>query len=334
VDAEDIAEVVARWTGIPVSKMLQSEREKLLHMEEELHKRVVGQDEAIAAVSDAVRRSRAGLQDEKRPIGSFIFLGSTGVGKTELAKALAEYLFNDENMITRIDMSEYQEKFSVTRLIGSPPGYVGYDEGGQLTESVRHKPYSVVLFDEIEKAHPDVFNVLLQVLDDGRLTDNKGRTVNFKNTIIIMTSNLGSHLIQESFENLNPENQAEVLEKTRNQLLELLRKTIRPEFLNRIDETIVFTPLSRADINQIVKLQFNQVVKRLTGTDVKISLTDKAIDWLAAVSYDPHFGARPVKRILQKYVLNELSRRILSGQVDKSKPIEIDVEEEGLVFGN
>ena len=334
VDAEDIAEVVARWTGIPVSKMLQSEREKLLQMEDELHKRVVGQDEAIAAVSDAVRRSRAGLQDEKRPIGSFIFLGSTGVGKTELAKALAEYLFNDENMITRIDMSEYQEKFSVTRLIGSPPGYVGYDEGGQLTESVRHKPYSVVLFDEIEKAHPDVYNVLLQVLDDGRLTDNKGRTVNFKNTIIIMTSNLGSHLIQESFENLNPENQVEVLEKTRNQLLELLRKTIRPEFLNRIDETIVFTPLSRSDINQIVKLQFIEVVKRLSGTDVKISLTDKAIDWLAAVSYDPHFGARPVKRILQKYVLNELSRKILSGQVDKSKPIAIDVVDEGLVFRN
>ncbi|WP_372948384.1 ATP-dependent chaperone ClpB [Mariniphaga sp.] len=334
VDAEDIAEVVARWTGIPVSKMLQSEREKLLLMEDELHKRVVGQDEAIAAVSDAVRRSRAGLQDEKRPIGSFIFLGSTGVGKTELAKALAEYLFNDENMITRIDMSEYQEKFSVTRLIGSPPGYVGYDEGGQLTESVRHKPYSVVLFDEIEKAHPDVFNVLLQVLDDGRLTDNKGRTVNFKNTIIIMTSNLGSHLIQESFENLDADNMGIVMEQTRNQLLELLRKTIRPEFLNRIDETIVFTPLSRADINQIVKLQFNQVVKRLSGTDVKISLTEKAIDWLAAVSYDPHFGARPVKRILQKYVLNELSRRILSGQVDKSKPIEIDVENEGLVFGN
>jgi ATP-dependent Clp protease ATP-binding subunit ClpB len=334
VDAEDIAEVVARWTGIPVSKMLQSEREKLLHMEEELHKRVVGQDEAIAAVSDAVRRSRAGLQDEKRPIGSFIFLGSTGVGKTELAKALAEYLFNDENMITRIDMSEYQEKFSVTRLIGSPPGYVGYDEGGQLTEAVRHKPYSVVLFDEIEKAHPDVFNVLLQVLDDGRLTDNKGRTVNFKNTIIIMTSNLGSHLIQESFENLDADNLGMVMEQTRNQLLELLRKTIRPEFLNRIDETIVFTPLSRADINQIVKLQFNQVVKRLSSTDVKISLTDKAVDWLAAISYDPHFGARPVKRILQKYVLNELSRRILSGQVDKSNPIVIDVENEELIFRN
>jgi ATP-dependent Clp protease ATP-binding subunit ClpB len=334
VDAEDIAGVVARWTGIPVSKMLQSEREKLLHMEDELHKRVVGQYEAIAAVSDAVRRSRAGLQDEKRPIGSFIFLGSTGVGKTELAKALAEYLFDNENAITRIDMSEYQEKFSVTRLIGSPPGYVGYDEGGQLTEAVRHKPYSVVLFDEIEKAHPDVFNVLLQVLDDGRLTDNKGRTVNFKNTIIIMTSNLGSHLIQESFENMNAANQEAVLEETRRKLMELLRRTIRPEFLNRIDETIVFTPLSRSDINQIVKLQFNQVLSRLSGTDVKISITDAAVDWLAAVGYDPHFGARPVKRILQKYVLNELSRRILAGTVEKSKPIVIDVEDEGLVFRN
>jgi ATP-dependent Clp protease ATP-binding subunit ClpB len=334
VDAEDIAEVVARWTGIPVSKMLQSEREKLLHMEDELHKRVVGQYEAIAAVSDAVRRSRAGLQDEKRPIGSFIFLGSTGVGKTELAKALAEYLFDNENAITRIDMSEYQEKFSVTRLIGSPPGYVGYDEGGQLTEAVRHKPYSVVLFDEIEKAHPDVYNVLLQVLDDGRLTDNKGRTVNFKNTIIIMTSNLGSHLIQESLENMNAANQEVVLEETRDKLMELLRRTIRPEFLNRIDETIVFTPLSRSDINQIVKLQFNQVLSRLSGTDVKISITDAAVDWLAAVGYDPHFGARPVKRILQKYILNELSRRILAGTVDKSQPIVIDVVDEGLVFGN
>ena len=334
VDAEDIAGVVARWTGIPVSKMLQSEREKLLHMEDELHKRVVGQYEAIAAVSDAVRRSRAGLQDEKRPIGSFIFLGSTGVGKTELAKALAEYLFDNENAITRIDMSEYQEKFSVTRLIGSPPGYVGYDEGGQLTEAVRHKPYSVVLFDEIEKAHPDVFNVLLQVLDDGRLTDNKGRTVNFKNTIIIMTSNLGSHLIQESLGNMNADNQEVVLEETRNKLMELLRRTIRPEFLNRIDETIVFTPLSRRDINQIVKLQFNQVLSRLSGTDVKISVTDAAVDWLAAVGYDPHFGARPVKRILQKYVLNELSRRILAGTVDKSQQIVIDVVDEGLVFRN
>ena len=334
VEAEDIAEVVARWTGIPVSKMLQSEREKLLHMEEELHNRVVGQDEAIAAVSDAVRRSRAGLQDEKRPIGSFIFLGSTGVGKTELAKALAEYLFDDENMITRIDMSEYQEKFSVTRLIGSPPGYVGYDEGGQLTESVRHKPYSVVLFDEIEKAHPDVFNVLLQVLDDGRLTDNKGRTVNFKNTIIIMTSNLGSHIIQESLENIENENQEEVLEETRLKLLELLRKSIRPEFLNRIDETIVFTPLSRSDIKEIVRLQFQQVVKRLSGTDVKITITDDAIDWLAHAGFDPHFGARPVKRQLQKYVLNELSRKILAGQVDKAKPIEIDKGENELIFRN
>jgi ATP-dependent Clp protease ATP-binding subunit ClpB len=334
VDAEDIAEVVARWTGIPVSKMLQSEREKLLHMEDELRNRVVGQHEAIAAVSDAVRRSRAGLQDEKRPIGSFIFLGSTGVGKTELAKALAEYLFDNENAMTRIDMSEYQEKFSVTRLIGSPPGYVGYDEGGQLTEAVRHKPYSVVLFDEIEKAHPDVFNVLLQVLDDGRLTDNKGRTVNFKNTIIIMTSNLGSHLIQESLGSMTASNQEEVLEETRLKLMELLRRTIRPEFLNRIDETIVFTPLSRSDINQIVKLQFDQVLKRLSGTDVKISLTDAAVDWLATIGYDPHFGARPVKRQLQKYVLNELSRRILAGTVDKSKPILIDVEDEGLVFKN
>lgn len=334
VEAEDIAEVVARWTGIPVSKMLQSEREKLLHMEEELHKRVVGQDEAIAAVSDAVRRSRAGLQDEKRPIGSFIFLGSTGVGKTELAKALAEYLFDDDNMITRIDMSEYQEKFSVTRLIGSPPGYVGYDEGGQLTEAVRHKPYSVVLFDEIEKAHPDVFNVLLQVLDDGRLTDNKGRTVNFKNTIIIMTSNLGSQIIQEGMERLTQNNQDEVLEQTKLKLLDLLRRTIRPEFLNRIDETIVFTSLSQNDIKEIVKLQFNQVVRRLSGTDVRITITDDAIDWLAKAGYDPHFGARPVKRQLQKYVLNELSRKILAGQVDKSKPIEIDHNESGLIFRN
>ena len=334
VDAEDIAEVVARWTGIPVSKMLQSEREKLLHMEAELHKRVVGQEEAITAVSDAVRRSRAGLQDEKRPIGSFIFLGSTGVGKTELAKALAEYLFNDENMMTRIDMSEYQEKFSVTRLIGSPPGYVGYDEGGQLTEAVRHKPYSVVLFDEIEKAHPDIFNVLLQVLDDGRLTDNKGRTVNFKNTIIIMTSNLGSHIIQESFEKINKGNEAFILEETRNQLMELLRKTIRPEFLNRIDETIIFTPLSRENINKVVRLQFEQVIKRLSATDLKIDITETAIDWLTTVGYEPHFGARPVKRILQKYILNELSKRILGGEVDKSKTIVIDEENGELVFRN
>ncbi len=334
VDAEDIAEVVARWTGIPVSKMLQSEREKLLHMETELHKRVVGQEEAITAVSDAVRRSRAGLQDEKRPIGSFIFLGSTGVGKTELAKALAEYLFNDENMITRIDMSEYQEKFSVTRLIGSPPGYVGYDEGGQLTEAVRHKPYSVVLFDEIEKAHPDVFNVLLQVLDDGRLTDNKGRTVNFKNTIIIMTSNLGSQLIQESFDKIGADNQAFILEETRNQLLELLRKTIRPEFLNRIDDTILFTPLSSENIKEVVRLQFEQVIKRLSSTDLKINITEKAIEWLTKVGYDPHFGARPVKRVLQKYVLNELSKRILSGDVDKNDLILIDERNDELDFIN
>ena len=334
VDTEDIAEVVARWTGIPVNKMLQSEREKLLQMEDELHKRVIGQDEAIVAISDAVRRSRAGLQDDKRPIGSFIFLGTTGVGKTELAKALAEYLFNDENMITRIDMSEYQEKFSVTRLIGSPPGYVGYDEGGQLTEAVRHKPYSVVLFDEIEKGHPDVYNVLLQVLDDGRLTDNKGRTVNFKNTIIIMTSNLGSHIIQENYEKMSSESEMVVLEKTQNQLLELLRKTIRPEFLNRIDETIVFTPLSQKDIKEIVKLQFNQVVKRMSGNDVKISITPAAIDYLAAIGYDPHFGARPVKRVLQRNVLNELSKRILAGQVNKDKQIEVDVVNGALVFSN
>ena len=314
--------------------MLQSEREKLLHMETELHKRVVGQDEAITAVSDAVRRSRAGLQDEKRPIGSFIFLGSTGVGKTELAKALAEYLFNDDNMITRIDMSEYQEKFSVTRLIGSPPGYVGYDEGGQLTEAVRHKPYSVVLFDEIEKAHPDVFNVLLQVLDDGRLTDNKGRTVNFKNTIIIMTSNLGSHIIQESYNKLNSGNEAFVLEETRSQLMELLRKSIRPEFLNRIDDTIIFTPLTHENIKEIVRLQFEQVIKRLSSTDMKIDITEAAIDWLTKVGYDPQFGARPVKRVLQRNVLNELSKRILGGEVDKSEVILIDVNNDELVFKN
>ncbi|MDD4424606.1 MAG: AAA family ATPase, partial [Mariniphaga sp.] len=334
VDAEDIAEVVARWTGIPVSKMLRSEREKLLHMEEELHKRVVGQQEAIAAVSDAVRRSRAGLQDEKRPIGSFIFLGSTGVGKTELAKALAEYLFNDDNMITRIDMSEYQEKFSVTRLIGSPPGYVGYDEGGQLTEAVRHKPYSVVLFDEIEKAHPDVFNILLQVLDDGRLTDNKGRTVNFKNTIIIMTSNLGSHLIRESYENQADEDIPMIRDETRSQLMTLLRKTIRPEFLNRIDETIIFTPLSKANIHQIVMIQFNQIVKRMAESHLKLNLTDAAVSWLAALSFDTQYGARPVKRVLQKYVLNELSRKILANQVNPDKPIIIDVKNDMLVFNH
>ncbi|MDR2910330.1 MAG: ATP-dependent chaperone ClpB [Bacteroidales bacterium] len=335
VDAEDIAEVVARWTGIPLAKMLQSEREKLLHIEEELHKRIIGQYEAITAVSDAVRRSRAGLQDDKRPIGSFIFLGPTGVGKTELAKALAEYLFNDENMITRIDMSEYQEKFSLTRLIGSPPGYVGYDEGGQLTEAVRHKPYSVVLFDEIEKAHPDVFNILLQVLDDGRLTDNKGCTVNFKNTIIIMTSNLGSHIIQENFESITGQNQEYILEDTKNRLMEMLRQTIRPEFLNRIDETIMFTPLSRKDITEIVRLQLIQVVKRLNGTaGLKIEITDAAVNWLAEAGFVPHFGARPVKRIIQRYVLNELSKKILAGTVQKDTAIVIDVDGNDLVFIN
>ncbi|MCF6358705.1 MAG: AAA family ATPase [Draconibacterium sp.] len=334
VDVEDIAEVVARWTGIPVTKMLQSEREKLLQMEDELHKRVIGQEEAITAISDAVRRSRAGLQDENRPIGSFIFLGSTGVGKTELAKALAEYLFDDENMITRIDMSEYQEKFSVTRLIGSPPGYVGYDEGGQLTEAVRHKPYSVVLLDEIEKAHPDVFNVFLQVLDDGRLTDNKGRTINFKNTIIIMTSNLGAEIIQQNMDNLNAGNQNEIMEKTQMQLLEMLRKTIRPEFLNRIDDTIVFTPLSKKDITKVVKLQFEKVVTRIASTNMKIEITESAINWLAEMGYDPHFGARPVKRVLQKYVLNELSKKILAGDVQKERPIIIDISDDGLIFKN
>lgn len=334
VDAEDISEVVSRWTGIPVSRMLQSEREKLLHLEDELHLRVVGQNEAIHAVADAVRRSRAGLQDEKRPIGSFIFLGTTGVGKTELAKALAEFLFDDENMMTRIDMSEYQEKFSVTRLIGSPPGYVGYDEGGQLTEAVRRKPYSVVLFDEIEKAHPEVFNVLLQVLDDGRLTDNKGRIVNFKNTIIIMTSNLGSHLIQENSERMNDSNRAEILEKTREQLFELLKRTIRPEFLNRIDETIVFTPLTKSDIREIVRLQFERIVERLVKQDVAIKITEAAIDWLAVLGYDPQYGARPVKRLLQKYILNELSKTILAGKITKGQPIVIDVADEELVFRN
>jgi len=332
VDSEDIAEVVARWTGIPVVKMMQSEREKLLHLEDELHKRVVGQDEAIRAVADAVRRSRAGLQDEKRPIGSFIFLGTTGVGKTELAKALAEYLFDDENMMTRIDMSEYQEKFSVTRLIGSPPGYVGYDEGGQLTEAVRHKPYSVVLFDEIEKAHPDVFNVLLQVLDDGRLTDNKGRVVNFKNTIIIMTSNLGSHLIQEGFEQMNDSNKGEVFEQTRTAIFELLRKTIRPEFLNRIDETIMFTPLTRDDMKEIVQIQFNRIIKRLSNQNLKLSISPEAVNWLATVGYDPQYGARPVNRLLQKYLLNELSREILSGKISANQSIMVVMEDDDLKF--
>ncbi len=334
VDAEDIADVVSRWTGIPVSRMLQSEREKLLHMEEELHKRVVGQHEAIAAVSDAVRRSRAGLQDEKKPIGSFIFLGTTGVGKTELAKALAEYLFDDEHLITRIDMSEYQEKFSVTRLIGSPPGYVGYDEGGQLTEAVRHKPYSVVLFDEIEKAHPDVFNVLLQVLDDGRLTDNKGRVVNFKNTIIIMTSNLGSHLIHEKLAHISEDNMGIAMEKTREELLNLLQRTIRPEFLNRVDDIIVFTPLTRNDVRQIVKLQFERINERMKRNDFVLKISDSAVDWIAAVGFDPAYGARPVKRLLQRYVLNELSKKLLSGTLEPCKEIWVDLKDEELIFRN
>ena len=334
VDTEDIAEVVSRWTGIPVSKMLQSEREKLLHMEDELHKRIVGQHEAIAAVSDAVRRSRAGLQDEKRPIGSFIFLGTTGVGKTELAKALAEYLFDDEHLITRIDMSEYQEKFSVTRLIGSPPGYVGYDEGGQLTEAVRHKPYSVVLFDEIEKAHPDVFNVLLQVLDDGRLTDNKGRVVNFRNTIIIMTSNLGSHLIHDKLSHISGEIPAVVMEETRDELMELLRRSIRPEFLNRVDDIIVFTPLTRSDITRIVRLQFDRIRERMLRNDFDLKITDEAVAWIAAIGFDPAFGARPVKRLLQKYVLNDLSRSMLAGSLNQQQTIWVDVKEEELIFRN
>ncbi|HWR99495.1 MAG TPA: ATP-dependent chaperone ClpB [Prolixibacteraceae bacterium] len=332
VDAEDIAGVVARWTGIPVSRMLQSEREKLIHLEAELHKRVIGQEEAIAAVSDAVRRSRAGLQDEKRPIGSFIFLGTTGVGKTELAKALAEYLFDDENLLTRIDMSEYQEKFSVTRLIGSPPGYVGYDEGGQLTEAVRRKPYSVLLFDEIEKAHPDVFNVLLQVLDDGRLTDNKGRTVNFKNTIIIMTSNLGSHLIRERTERMTDTNRSEAMDQLQGELMELLKQTIRPEFLNRIDEVILFTPLNREEIRQIVRLQFELVALRLEKSGYRAGITEKAIDWIAEAGFDPQFGARPVKRMMQKFLLNDLSKEILAGKIEKEKELMVDEENNHLIF--
>lgn len=334
VDSEDIADVVSRWTGIPVSKMMQSEREKLLHLEDELHHRVIGQEEAISAIADAVRRSRAGLQDPKRPIGSFIFLGTTGVGKTELAKALAEYLFDDENMMTRIDMSEYQEKFSATRLIGAPPGYVGYDEGGQLTEAIRRKPYSVVLFDEIEKAHPDVFNILLQVLDDGRLTDNKGRIVNFKNTIIIMTSNLGSSLIRENFEKLTPDNREEVIDSTKGQVMELLKKTIRPELLNRIDEVIMFTPLNEDEIKQIVTLQLNNLKKMLEKNDIKLNFTEDALRFIAEEGYDPQFGARPVKRVIQKYVLNELSKEILAAKIDKSRPITIDKSGDGLVFLN
>ncbi len=334
VTADDIAEVVSRWTGIPVTRMMQSEREKLLHLEEELHRRVIGQDEAIKAVSDAVRRSRAGLQDPKRPIASFIFLGTTGVGKTELAKALAEYLFNDETMMTRIDMSEYQEKFSVSRLIGAPPGYVGYDEGGQLTEAVRRKPYSVVLFDEIEKAHPDVFNILLQVLDDGRLTDNKGRTVNFKNTIIIMTSNLGSQYIQAQFAGITPENRDHVIGDTKEKVMEMLKKTIRPEFLNRIDETIMFLPLTKEEIAEVVTLQMNAVKKMLEPQGFTLNVTPAAIGLLADEGFDPEFGARPVKRAIQRCVLNDLSKKILSDEVSREKPITIDANSEGLVFRN
>ena len=334
VTAEDIADVVSRWTGIPVSKMMQSESMKLLTLEDELHKRIIGQDEAISAVSDAVRRSRAGLQDPKRPIGSFIFLGTTGVGKTELAKALAAYLFNDDTMMTRIDMSEYQEKFSVSRLIGAPPGYVGYDEGGQLTEAVRRKPYSVVLFDEIEKAHPDVFNILLQVLDDGRLTDNKGRVVNFKNTIIIMTSNLGSGYIQEQFEKINPGNREAVIEETKMHLMDMLKKTIRPEFLNRIDETIMFTPLNREEIEQIVRLQVSEISNRLSEGGVTLKVTDAAVALLADAGFDPQFGARPIKRAIQRCLLNDLSKQIIAGTIDRTRPVTVDGRDGEIVFSN
>jgi ATP-dependent Clp protease ATP-binding subunit ClpB len=334
VDSDDIASVIAVWTGIPVSRMLQSEREKLLHLEDELHKRVVGQEEAIEAISDAVRRSRAGLQDTKRPIGSFIFLGTTGVGKTELAKALADFLFNNENSMTRIDMSEYQERHSVSRLVGAPPGYIGYEEGGQLTEAVRRKPYSVVLLDEIEKAHPDVFNILLQVLDDGRLTDNKGRVVNFKNTIIVMTSNMGSHLIQENFEKITEKNKHEVMARTKIEVFELLKKNMRPEFLNRIDEIIMFTPLNREDVHKIVELQFNGVAKMLEENGIHISATPEAIDWLSQLGFDPQFGARPVKRVMQKRVLNELSKQILAGKVQKDAQIVLDLFNNEFVFRN
>ncbi len=334
VEAEDIADIVSRWTGIPVSKMMQSEREKLLHLEEELHRRVVGQDEAIRAISDAVRRSRAGLNDPRRPIGSFIFLGTTGVGKTELAKALAEYLFDDENMLTRIDMSEYQEKFSATRLIGSPPGYVGYDEGGQLTEAIRRKPYSVVLFDEIEKAHPDIFNVLLQVLDDGRLTDNKGRLVNFKNTIIIMTSNMGSQLIRDNFSRMTADNREQVIDATRDAVLAMLKQTIRPEFLNRIDETIMFTPLSENEIQEIVQMQIEGVCSMLAKNGVRLQVTPEAMALLSREGYDPEFGARPVKRVIQRQLLNALSKQLLSGTVDNTRPIVVDVKDDALIFSN
>ena len=335
VDSENIAEVVAKWTGVPVSRMLQSEREKLLHLESELHKRVIGQDEAITALSDAVRRSRAGLQDVKKPIGSFIFLGTTGVGKTELAKALAEFLFNDENSMTRIDMSEYQERHAVSRLIGAPPGYVGYEEGGQLTEAVRRRPYSVILLDEIEKAHPDVFNILLQVLDDGRLTDNKGRTANFKNTIIIMTSNIGSQIIQDSFEEMNDLNADEIISQTKVKVYELLKKTIRPEFLNRIDEVLMFQPLNRDEVKEIVKIQFNKLQEMLAKNDITITATDDAIDWLSQLGFDPQFGARPLKRVMQKKVLNELSKQILSAQINKEDIIELNINKnKDFVFKN
>ena len=334
VDEDDIAFIVSRWTGIPVTKMRQSEREKLLHLEEELHKRIVGQDEAIAAISDAVRRSRAGLSDPKRPIGSFLFLGTTGVGKTELSKALAEFLFDDETMMTRIDMSEYQEKHSVSRLVGAPPGYVGYDEGGQLTEAVRRKPYSVVLFDEIEKAHPDTFNILLQVLDDGRLTDNKGRVVDFKNTIIIMTSNMGSHEIREKFEKMTPENREQTVESAKNAVMDMLKVSIRPEFLNRIDEIVMFTPLNKDEIGKIVGLHVAKIKKMLADADVDIQLTQKAMDFITTEGYDPEFGARPVKRVLQRYLLNELSKKLLAGSVNKEKPIIVDANDDGLVFEN
>jgi ATP-dependent Clp protease ATP-binding subunit ClpB len=334
VTADDIAGVVGRWTGIPVTKLISSEREKLLNLENELHKRVAGQDEAIEAISDAIRRSRAGLQDKRKPIGSFIFLGTTGVGKTELAKALAEFLFNDENAMTRIDMSEYQERHAVSRLIGAPPGYVGYDEGGQLTEAVRRKPYSVVLLDEIEKAHPDVFNILLQVLDDGRLTDNKGRVVNFKNTIIIMTSNIGAHMIQENFKDLNDNNRDEVIAKTKNELFEVLKQTIRPEFLNRIDELIMFTPLNRNELRNIVTLQFKHVQDTLAEMGIEIEATPEALDWLSELGYDPQFGARPLKRVIQKRILNELSKEILAGKIDKDSKIKLDMFDHKFVFLN
>jgi ATP-dependent Clp protease ATP-binding subunit ClpB len=334
VDAEEIAEVVSRWTGIPVSRMLQNEKQKLLNIETELHMRVVGQEEAIGAVSDAIRRNRAGLQDSKRPIGSFIFLGTTGVGKTELAKALAEFLFSNENNMVRIDMSEYQERHTVSRLIGAPPGYIGYEESGQLTEAIRRKPYSVVLLDEIEKAHPDVFNILLQVLDDGRLTDNKGRTVDFKNTIIIMTSNIGSHIIQDNLGKLNEYNREEILNQTREQVFDLLRKSIKPEFLNRIDEIIMFQPLTQEEVRRIVELQLKNVQKMLEKSSIKLTVTRKAVEFIATIGFDPQFGARPIKRVIQKNLLNELSKMILEGKVDKDSVIAVDEKNGDLVFTN